>query len=238
MKNNKKSIFIAFVFVASVFSTSLPAMPAMAEMPQTDVDFVNQMSGTDAEKLNALGIYYDLHVSELEVQLITEQNTGAFLGGRRAEREGDKSEAKRLLEMYENTKDEKTRMENINSAIRIKLGDVSKIEFPASFIMAPEAPHSLPPIAAKAVGAMKAKIDVAWQSVLLARKSMKMARMDLLDGQDKYNAGKKGIHIGDLMRSVTTAEISLARSAADLRLLVASISVAGGQPLADALSGM
>ncbi len=235
MKKIKNHILMALVAVMMVASYGLPAL---AEMPQTDVDFVNQMGGSDAEKLGALEIYYNLHVSELEVQIITEQNTGAFLGGRRAEREGDAAEAKRLLKMYEDTKAAKEKKIEENRHIRIKLSEVSKIEFAESFVMAPEAPETILAISSSAPENMKADVANAWTNVQAAKKSWKTARMNLLEGQEKYSARVKGIRIGDLMRSVTAAEILLARAASDMRLVIARIAVAGGKPLAKTLSDL
>jgi len=235
MKIEIKKIILAMAVVASMIFNGVPAL---AEMPQTDVDFINQMGGNDADKIAALEEYYNLHVSELEVQLITEQNTGAFLGARRAEREGDVVEAKRLNDMYESTKASKEKMVEENRQIRKNLGVISKIEFSFNLVMAPEAPQDMPPVPAGADDTLKEQLASVWQDVLLAKKNLKFARFDMLEGQEKYNNGVKNIRIGDLMRAVTTAEIAIARSAGDLRLVVARMAVASGQPLADALSGL
>ena len=232
IKNHTLMALVAAMMVASY------DLPALGEMPQTDVDFINQISGTDAEKINALEIYYDLHVSELEVQMITEQNTGAFLGGRRAEREGDAVEAKRLLKMYENTKAAKEKEANKNRQIRKKLSSIYKIEFAESLVMAPEAPETISAISSYAPKNMKADVAKAWANVQAAKKSWKIARINLLEGQEKYSARVKGVRIGDLMRSVTAAEILLARAAGDMRLVVARIAIATSQPLAKTLSGL
>ncbi len=235
MKKIKNHTLLAYFFAAFIASFGFSAM---AEMPETDVAFVNQMSGPDAKKINALALYYNLHVSELEVQMVTEQNTGAFLGGRRAEREGNASEAKRLLKMFEDTKSEKVKKDDENRQIREKLSEVSKIEFPSNLIMAPEIPEAMPAIASNAPENLKAAAGKAWQDALGAKKSWKIARMNLLEGQEKYNNKIKGVRIGDLMRSVTAAEIELARTAGALRLIVARIAVATGTPLGQALSGL
>ncbi|MCK5545978.1 MAG: hypothetical protein KAI27_01305 [Rhodospirillaceae bacterium] len=232
IKNHTLMALVAAMMVASY------DLPALGEMPQTDVDFINQISGTDAEKINALEIYYDLHVSELEVQMITEQNTGAFLGGRRAEREGDAVEAKRLLKMYEDTKAAKEKEANKNRQIRKKLSSIYKIEFAESLVMAPEAPETISAISSVAPKNMKTDVAKAWANVQAAKKSWKIARINLLEGQEKYSARVKGVRIGDLMRSVTAAEILLARAAGDMRLVVARIAIATSQPLAKTLSGL
>ncbi|MCK4939909.1 MAG: hypothetical protein KAR80_06395 [Rhodospirillaceae bacterium] len=235
MKKIKNHSLVTAFFAAFITSVGFSAM---AEMPETDVDFINQMSGPDAEKINALELYYNLHVSELEVQMITEQNTGAFLGGRRAEREGNASEAKRLLKMYEDTKSAKIKKDDENRQIREKLSEVSKIEFPSSLVMAPEPPERMPTIAANAPEDLKAAASKAWQDAEVAKKSWKIARMNLLEGQEKYNNKIKGVRIGDLMRSVTAAEIELARTAGELRLIVARIAIASGKPLGQTLLGL
>ena len=232
IKNHMLMALVAAMMVASY------GLPAIAEMPQTDVDFINQMGGSDTEKLSALEIYYNLHVSELEVQMVIEQNTGAFLGGRRAEREGDATEAKRLLKMYEDTKAAKEKKNEENRQIRNKLGEVSKIEFAESLVMAPEAPKTILAISSYAPENMKSDVANAWANVQAAKKSWKTARMNLLEGQEKYSARVKGIRIGDLMRSVTAAEILLARAAGDIRLVIARIAVATSQPLAKTLSDL
>ncbi|MCK5165780.1 MAG: hypothetical protein KAQ66_00630, partial [Rhodospirillaceae bacterium] len=182
MKIIKNHMLMALAAAMMVVSYDLPAI---AEMPQTDVDFINQMGGSDTEKLSALEIYYDLHVSELEVQMVIEQNTGAFLGGRRAEREGDATEAKRLLKMYEDTKAGKEKKSEENRQIRNKLGEVSKIEFAESLVMAPEAPKTILAISSYAPENMKADVANAWANVQAAKKSWKTARMNLLEGQEK-----------------------------------------------------
>jgi len=235
MKIEIKKIILATAVVSSMVFHGLPAL---AEMPQTDVDFINQMGGNDEDKIAALEKYYNLHVSELEVQLITEQNTGAFLGARRAEREGDAVEVKRLNDMFESTKASKEKMVEENRQIRKNLGEISKIEFSSSLVMAPEVPQEMPSIPAGADDALKERLASVWEDVLLAKKNLKYARLDLLEGQEKYNNGIKDIRIGDLMRAVTTAEIAIARSAGDLRLVIVRMAVASGQPLADALSGL
>ncbi|MDH5189014.1 MAG: hypothetical protein OEW37_08670 [Rhodospirillaceae bacterium] len=235
MKKTIKKIISNTLIAASIM---LYGLPAFAEMPQTDVDFINQMAGNDADKIIALEEYYKLHVSELEVQLITEQNTGAFLGSKRAEREGDVGEAKRLNDMYESTKATKEKITAENRQLRKHLSEISKIEFPSNLVMAPDAPETIPTVPADTSIEMKENLAAAWKYVTLTRKNWNYARLDLLDGQEKYNNGEKNIHIGDLMRAVTNAEMALARSAADLRLVVAKIAVAGGQPLAAALSGL
>jgi len=235
MKMEIRKIILATAIVSSMV---FHGVPALGEMPQTDVDFVNQMEGSDADKIIALEEYYNLHVSELEVQLITEQNTGAFLGARRAEREGNKTEAKRLNDMFESTKASKAKIAEENRNIRNRLSDISKIEFSSNLVMAPEAPETLPSVPDGASENLKEKLLSSWHDMILARKNLNSARLDLLEGQEKYNNGVKNIRIGDLMRAVTMAEIAIARSAGDLRLIVARVAVASGQPLADALSGL
>ncbi|HEY9163922.1 MAG TPA: hypothetical protein VIN57_04855, partial [Magnetovibrio sp.] len=99
MKN--RTLKGAVVFLAMMAGA---ASPAWADMPQTDTALVEQLSGKSSdETIQALALYYDLHVSEIEVQLMREQNTGAFLAARRAEGEGDMAEAKRQSEIFENT---------------------------------------------------------------------------------------------------------------------------------------
>lgn len=234
----KKIIKNIMTSVAVMSSIAFYCVSATAQMPQTDVDFVNQMNGSDDEKITALGEYYNLHVSELEVQLITEQNTGAFLGSKRAEREGDMDEAKRLNDMYEGTKALKEKMVEENRQIRKRLGEISKIEFSSKLVMAPEGPDDMPKIPDGTPKNLSDAVNAAWSDLLIARKKWDFARMELLEGQEKYNNGEKNIHIGDLMRDVTSAEIALARSAGDLRLAVARMAVAAGKPIVDTLAGL
>lgn len=234
-----KIIFRKFAIAFVVIGTLTGLAPqAFAQMPQTDIAFIAQMKGTDADKLDALAVYYDLHISDLVVQLLAEQSTGAFLGARWAERDGKVAEQKRLTKMYDAARIELDKERQINRDIRSELSQMSGIEFPTDLVMAPHAPEMLTPAPSGAPEDLINSRNKAWKQVELASAAWTAARMQLLTDQEDYNMGKKGVRIGDSMRSVTRAEIDIARAAGAFRMIEARIAVAIGKPLAAVLGAL
>lgn len=149
------------------------AAPAWADMPQTDTALVEQLSAKSSdEKLHALTLYYDLHVSEIEVQLMREQNTGAFLAARRAEGDGDVEEAKRQTEMFENTKDGLSVARQTNQDLRQELASQTGLTFGDDLVVAPDAPDALPAAPANAPAELLDARAAAWAGVEKARKDL------------------------------------------------------------------
>ena len=214
------------------------ASPAWAEMPQTDVALVEQLSAKSPEDvLKALEVYYTLHVSEIDVQLTTEQNTGAFFAARRAEADGDKAEVERQMAAFEGTKAALAAAKKVNQGLRQKLAAMTAISFGDDLHMAPEAPDTLPAAPAGAPTALLAARTDAWQRVESARKTWGEMRLKLLEDQEQYDKTRT-VKIGDSMRAMTKAEVALARAACDFRLLEARIAIATGKPLVSVLGGL
>lgn len=214
------------------------AQPAWAEMPQTDVELLLQLGATDAAKaLDALAVYYDLHVSEIVVQVNREQNTSVFLAARRAEEAGDKAEAERQNKLFQNTKAALDDARAANLKLRQELGLMTGLSFDTDLHMAPDAPDELPDAPAGAPADLLAKREAAWIKVEQARKILNEARLTLLDVQDKYNQTRKG-PIGEAMGAVTEGELAVAKAIAEYRLVEARIAAALGKPLGEALGGL
>lgn len=211
--------------------------PAWAETPQTDAAFVEQLGGrTTHDTLKALRMYYDLHVSEIEVQLMKEQNTGAFFAARRATGDGDAAEAQRQMEAFEGTKEALAKARQSNQDMRQTLAAVTGIDFADDLAMAPDAPDALPQAPAGAPADLLSARDAAWGQVEKARATWREVRLQLLEDQERYDK-TRDVSIGDSMRAMTRAEVAMARAACDLRLIEAEIAAATGQPIAEVLGG-
>lgn len=231
---NKTVIINAAVAAALA---AAPVAPAFAQMPQTDVAFVETLQGKGAEaSLEALALYYDLHVSEIQVQLTRESNTGAFLAARRAEGDGDQAEVKRQMVIVDATKAELDAARQINTSLRQQLNVAVGADFGDDLVMAPDAPEQKP-VFSKAPADLAQALDAAWAKVEAARAHLKDVRLKLLKDQERYDK-HRDVPIGDSMRDMTRAEVEMARAACDLRLAVANIAVKGAIPLKDALGGL
>lgn len=232
MKNKMlklKSALVSMVVVAGL------AAPAWAEMPQTDTALVEQLTSQSSdETLSALAMYYDLHVSELEVQLMREQNTGAFLAARRAEGDGDTAEAKRQMDIFEATKAALAAARESNQALRQQLATMTDIAFDTDLAMAPDAPDALPAAPSGAPSDLLDLRNFAWGQVEQARKHLAEVRLQLLADQEEYDRTRK-VKIGDSMRAMTKAEVAMSRAACDWRLIEAKIAVAVGKPVSAVL---
>lgn len=224
--------------VAVLTMSAVCATPAWAETPQTDVAFIEQMGDASPDKvLEALALYYNLHVSELAVQLNREQNTGAFLAARRAENDGDTAEAQRQTAIFENTREALAKAREENVALRQELTVMTDLDFGGNLAMAPDAPFDKPAPIAGAPDDLAKALDGAWTKVEAARAALGEMRLKLLEVQERYDT-HRDVSIGDAMRAMTEAEVDMARAAADFRLIEAKIATATGQPLAGVLGGL
>lgn len=209
---------------------------ARAEMPQTDVDLIAQMDGPSSDEiLEALAVFYALHVSDLDVQLKHEENTGAFFAVRRATNSGgdvmaaeDHARATRMA--WDSARED-------NVALRQELSIITGIEFPDTFSMAPDAPMDKPAAASGAPEDLLSARDAAWARVVETRDVWAETRMTLLEAQERYDA-HRDVAIGDAMRAMTRAEVEATRAAADFRLIEAKIAAATGNDIAATLDGL
>ena len=219
MKQVLIALGLAFVLAAP--------LSARAEMPQTDVEFLAQIDTlTTPQKLQALQVYYDLHVSELDVQMKIELRTGSFFGLRRATNSGDAgaiSQAQKNLDAAGATVD---LVKAHNAKLRHQLSELTNIDFDASLVMAPDALDTAKDVPAHVADDL-AKARVAW----------KAARLDLLDVQERYNQGEK-VAIGNALRAITKAEIGMAKAAGSYRLAVAKIAASRNVSIRDALNDL
>ncbi len=214
------------------------ATAVAAEMPQTDVQLVEALSAQPTDQvLAALEVYYDLHVSEIGVQLTKEQNTGAFFAARRAKGDGDAAEEKRQMAAFEGTKAALADAKQENQALRKTLADMTGMAFADDLYMAPEAPDALPGAQAGAPAQLLSARDAAWAAIEKARSHLMAVRLQLLEDQERYDK-TRDVKIGDSMRAMTKAEVAMTKATCDLRLIEAKIAVATGQPLAGALAGL
>lgn len=213
--------------------------PAHAEMPQTDVDLVKQMEGADSSKiLQALSIYYDLHVSELTVQNMNEQRTGAMFAMMRARGSGANAGKLANLEKKSQLVAAKRKAQiKANRDLRIKLEEVSGIEFLDNLVMAPDAPMAQPSVPAGAPDDLVAAQSQAWKEFEVSHAAWQEERLILLDAQQRYDE-TRDVPIGDHLRAMTRAEIAYAKAIGACRLIAAKIAVATGQPLAEALGSL
>lgn len=200
-------------------------LAARAEMPQTDVALLAQMDGQSVDKqLSALELYYDLHVSELDVQMKIEVRTGAFFALKRAKGNSDAAQ-----KAFDDAAAAVKAASEHNRQLRQRLFDDTAIDFAEALVMAPEAPDAFQP-----AGNASAALVAAWEQVQAARVVWGEARLNLLDVQERYNTGEK-VSVGDAMRAITKAEVSLAQAAGAFRLAQAKTAVSQGTPLSSVL---
>lgn len=207
-----------------------------ADTPQTDVAFVEQLSTKSPnEVLSALAIYYDLHVSEIGVQLTKEQNTGAFFAARRAQGDGDEAESKRQMDVFEGTKAALAAARKANQDLRQTLTAETGIAFADDLVMAPDVPDVLPTASAGISADLLSTRIQAWTKVEQARAHWREMRLQLLEDQERYEKTRT-VKIGNSMRAMTQAEVAMARAACDFRMIEAKIAAVKGQSLALILS--
>ena len=230
-----KSIKLALV--AAALTLSIGTFDAQAETPQTDAAFVEMMKDVPAEKvMEALELYYQLHVSELNLQYMNEQRTGAFFAMRRAQQKGAGAIAK-AEKRQKRVAAEREEVVEGNQALRIKLEAVSGVEFLDDLVMIPDAPMTKPaaPVGAPA-DLIKAQTE-SWDALQAAQAKWQDERLVLLDAQERYDADRS-VPIGDHLRAMTAAEMAYAKAVGECRLIEAKIAIATGKPIASALSGL
>lgn len=212
--------------------------PVWADTPQTDVAFVEQLSTkSSGEVLAALAIYYDLHVSEISVQLTKEQNTGAFFAARRAKNDGDEAEAKRQMDVFEGTKAALAASKKANQDLRQTLTSMTGIAFAGDLFVAPDVPDTLPTASSDVPADLLSARTKAWSKVEIARSDLREMRLQLLEDQDRYEKNRK-VKIGNSMRAMTQAEIAMARAACDFRMIEVKTAIATGMPLLFVLANL
>jgi len=232
---------ITFAAIAAfILMLSLPTGQAHAEMPQTDVELVTQMGKVENDKIiQALAVYYDLHVSELHVQYMDERRTGAGFAVQRARAAGKSAQDIAMLEQKaEAVGKERAAQVQKNQNLRIKLGELTGIDFSDSLVMAPAAPMDLktPPTSAptEALGKMQ---TAAWKVLQEAHRKWQEERLILLDAQQRYDE-TRDVPIGNHLRAMTAAETALAQAVGDCRLVEAKIAAASGTSIAQVLAAL
>ncbi|MEG3617467.1 hypothetical protein V5T82_03270 [Magnetovibrio sp. PR-2] len=228
-----KSIKLALIGIALTFSS----LPAHAETPQTDAAFVEMMKDAPAEKvLEALDLYYQLHVSELNLQYMNERRTGAFFAMRRAQQKGAGAVAKAEKHQKAVVAKREQVVED-NKSLRLKLEAVSGVEFLDDLVMIPDAPLAKPqaPVGAPA-DLIKAQA-ASWDALQAAQTKWQDERLILLDAQQRYDE-TRDVPIGDHLRAMTAAEMAYAKAVGECRLIEAKIAIATGKPIPSALSGL
>ena len=212
---------------------------ARAEMPQTDADLVKQMDGQASDKvLEALGHYYDLHVSELTVQNMNEQRTGAMFAVQRAKANG--ATAAKLAQLEQKSKDVSAKRNaeiERNQALRLKLEQISGIEFAETLVMAPDTPMDKPTAPANAPADLVTAQSESWTALQTALAAWREERLILLDAQQRYDE-TRDVPIGDHLRAMTRAEIALAKAVGDCRIVEAKIAAATGKSVSEMLAAL
>jgi len=242
------SIYMSVRSLAGIFAMSFAvffAMPlaapqyAHAEMPQSDVDLVQQMGDVPAEKvLQALALYYDLHVSELQVQHMNEQRTGAMFAIQRAK--ASRKPHNVIAKLEQQAKDVAVGREArilVNKLIREDLSSLTGIDFSESLVMAPDAPTAMPRAPAGTPAALVTEQKAMWGAMKWAQDAWAHERMALLEAQQRYD-DLRDVSIGDFMRAMTLAEAKYVRVIGAYRLIEAKIAVATGKPLAEVLGAL
>ena len=219
--------------------TAAVAFDAHADMAQTDVALVQQMGeASNDKKLQALELYYDLHVSELTVQTMNERRTGAMFAVQRAKAANKApSVVAELEQKAQQVNAERAEKVQDNQNLRVKLGEISGLDFSDPLVMAPDAPLAMPmaspSVPADLVGAQKQ----AWAALIVAQNAWQQERLTLLGAQQRYD-DTRDVPIGDHLRAMTKAETAYAQAIGACRLIEAKIAVATGKPLLKVLSAL
>ena len=226
---------LATGFLAMALLVGAP-QTSWAQMPQTDVQLIAEMDGASTDDvLEALEIFYDFHVNELDVQLKHEENTGAFFAIQRANRNGgDVAKAEARARETRQAWDQ-ARAQNV--ALRQELNMITGADFADSLAIAPDVPMDKPDAAEGAPADLIAARDAAWTRVVETREAWAETRLDLLEAQERYDE-HRDVAIGDAMRQMTRAEIAAVRAAADFRLIEAKIAAATGADIAETLDSL
>lgn len=215
------------------------AFDALADMAQTDVALVQQMGeASNEKKLQALEIYYNLHVSELVVQNMNERRTGAMFAVQRAKTANQApSVVASLDQKAQEVMAERAAKVKENQQLRITLGKISGLDFSAPLVMAPDAPLEMPTAPSNVPADLAAAQKQAWTALLVAQNAWREERLTLLDAQQRYDE-TRDVPIGDHLRAMTKAETAYAKAIGACRLIEAKIAVATGKPLLEALSAL
>lgn len=232
-----KTMMKRFVFAAlAVFALSFGEV--RAEMPQTDVELISQMNGADSDKvLLALEVFYELHASELVVQYADEEMTGAFFAVSRAQRNNAAADKVAELQQAQSDKrSERDALVKVNQALRVRLEELSGIEFLDNLMVTPDAPLDAPVNSGAPADLAKARAS-AWTTLETAQKAWENERLVLLDAQQRYYEGQK-VPIGKHLRAMTAAELSFTKAVSAYRLLEAKIAATTGKSIKDALAGL
>jgi len=230
----------ALSVVAATFGLILSTVQdARAEMPQTDVALVQLMGAAPATKtVEALGLYYDLHVSELVVQSMNEQRTGAMFAIKRAKDDNQPQDVIAALEQQANVVvSERAEKVQHNQSLRMMLGKITGINFSEPLVMVPDAPQTMPSAAAHAPADLVATQQAAWAALQVAQQAWTQERLTLLEAQQRYDVSRD-VPIGDHMRAMTVAETAYAQAIGACRLIEAKIAAALGLPLAEVLGAL
>ena len=213
------------------------AFEALADMAQTDVALVQQMGeASNDKKLQALSVYYDLHVSELIVQNMNERRTGAMFAVQRAKAANKAPSAVAMLEKKaQEVMAERAAKVKENQQLRVVLGEISGLDFSDPLVMAPDAPLDMPTASSSVPADLVAAQKQAWTALLTAQNAWREERLTLLDAQQRYDE-TRDVPIGDHLRAMTKAETVYAKAIGACRLIEAKIAVATGKPLLEVLS--
>ncbi|OEJ67988.1 hypothetical protein [Magnetovibrio blakemorei] len=224
----------------SVFAIILSCgQVAHAQAPQTDVALVSQMKDAPAaQKLEALALYYDLHVSELMVQNMNELRTGALFAKQEVIASG--GDAAQLAAVDLSTQkvlaEHAVRLEE-NVSLRTKLGALSGLELDDPLVMPPDAPlQAMSPPQGTPADLVQA-LGTAWTALEAAKTAWQDERLILLDAQQRYD-DTRDVAIGDHMRAMTVAEAAYTKAIGAYRLIVAKIAVNAGQDLGEVLGAL
>jgi len=235
-KRTFRNLACVFALAASIATISYEAR---AEMPQTDVALVQQMGdASNDRKIQALDLYYALHVSELIVQNMNERRTGSMFAVQRAKRANKAQKIINELQKKANkVVAERSAKIRENQDLRIKLGEISGLDFSDPLVMAPDAPLEKPKVTATVPADLIAARETAWSALGVAQNAWKEERLILLDAQQRYDE-TRDVPIGDHLRAMTLAETNYARAIGAYRLIEAKIAVASGKSLANVLGAL
>lgn len=227
---------LASAAVGVALSATL-AFEAHAEMAQTDVDLVQQMAdASNDKKLQALELYYDLHVSELIVQTMNERRTGAMFAVQRAKAANKApSVVGELEQKAQQVNAERSAKVQDNQNLRVKLGEISGLDFSDPLVMVPDAPLDMPMASPSVPADLATAQKRAWAALIAAQNAWKQERLTLLDAQQRYD-NTRDVPIGDHLRAMTKAETAYAQAIGACRLIEAKIAVATDKPLLEVLS--
>ncbi|HEY9080733.1 hypothetical protein [Magnetovibrio sp.] len=239
LKSRFRTFATALAGIGLITALTFDARDAHADMAQTDVALVQQMAEASTDKqLEALEIYYALHVSELAVQNMNERRTGAMFAVQRAKADNSpKGKISALEQKAQEVVAERTAKVEENQKLRKKLSEISGLDFAEPLVMAPDAPMDMPTAPAGVPADLVAAQKDAWTALLAAQNAWQEERLTLLDAQQRYDE-TRDVPIGDHLRAMTLAETAYAKAIGACRLIEAKIAAAQGKSLAEVLSAL